>query len=226
MGGADRVEGVGAVGPGKEAEGEQKREGAEARHHQIDIARAQILAHMIVRHHQRPGRQRHELPGEEKGEGVVGDDDEGHGGEEQRVEGQHALRRRLVAAEAERIKARGGAAEIDHHEKERRERVQAEMGAEPGKPDRQDRSLGRGLTKQSCEPGHETDAAKGERSSVDEGATECASCSEKRQGRQGNEGRDGDEDDGERHRLAHKGRRSGPSGLRLVPAGYRGQSLV
>jgi hypothetical protein len=183
VGGADCVEGVGAVGPGKQAEGEQKREGAEARHHQIDIARAQILAHVIMRHHQRPGRQRHELPGEEKGEGVVGDDDEGHGGEEQRVEGEHALRRRLVAAEAKCIKARRAPTEIDHHEKECRERVQAEMGAEPGKPDRQDRSLGRSLPKQSCEPGRKTDAAKGKRSPVDQGATECPSCREKRQRR-------------------------------------------
>ena len=102
---ADRIEGESPVRPGEQAEGEQKRERAEARHDQIDIARAQILAHLIMRHHQRPGGERHELPGEQEGEGIVGDDDEGHAGEEQRIEGQHALRRRSHAA---RSRARRG----------------------------------------------------------------------------------------------------------------------
>ena len=38
------VEGVAAVGPGEQAEGEQQRERAEARHDQIDVAGAHILA--------------------------------------------------------------------------------------------------------------------------------------------------------------------------------------
>ena len=41
---ADGVEGVVAVRAGEQAEGEQQRERAEARHHQIDVAGAQVLA--------------------------------------------------------------------------------------------------------------------------------------------------------------------------------------
>ena len=71
----------------------------------------------MVRHDQRPGAQRHELPGEQEGEGVGGQDHEVHGGEERREERQHARRRRLVAAVAEPVDAGRGAAEIDHARK-------------------------------------------------------------------------------------------------------------
>src|SRR5207344_3249643 len=113
------------------------------------------------------------------------------------------LRRRLVAAEAELIKAGGAATEIDHHEKEGRERIQPKMGAEPGKPDWQDQSLGRGLAKQSAQAHHKTNAAKSERSSVDQDAAEGCAMEQKRQC--GNDEKDGDsgENDGERHRLTH-----------------------
>ena len=63
---ADRGEGVVAVGAGEHAEGEQQRQRAEARHDQIDVARAGIFRRAVVGHHQRPGRQRHELPGDQK----------------------------------------------------------------------------------------------------------------------------------------------------------------
>ena len=53
------------------------------------------------------------------------------------IERQHALRRFLVAAIAEREQARRRAAEIDHDEEEGRERVDAEMRAEPGQAERQ-----------------------------------------------------------------------------------------
>ena len=114
---ADRVERVGAIGPGEQAEGEQQRERAEARHHQIDVTGAHVLLDLIVRHDQCPRRERHELPGEEEGEGVVGQDDEVHGGKKQRIEGQHALRRLLVPAIAERVEARRRAAEINDDKK-------------------------------------------------------------------------------------------------------------
>ena len=61
---------------------------------------------MVVRHHQRPGGQRHELPGDEEGEGVVGQHDEVHAGEERRIEWQHAPRRFLVLAIADGEQAR------------------------------------------------------------------------------------------------------------------------
>ena len=54
-----------------------------------------------------------------KREGIVGEHDEVHAGEKRRIERQHALRRFLVTAVAEREQARRGAAEIDHDEEER-----------------------------------------------------------------------------------------------------------
>ncbi len=76
----------------------------------------------------------------EEGEGVVGEHDQVHAGQKERIERQHALRRLLVPAVAERVEARGGGAEIDHDEKERRERVEAEMRAEPGQAEGQRQS--------------------------------------------------------------------------------------
>ena len=72
-----------------------------------------------------------------KRESVVGQHDEIHAGEKGRIERQHALRRLLVPAIAEREQARGRGAEIDHGEEERRQRVDAEMRAEPGQAERQ-----------------------------------------------------------------------------------------
>ena len=86
---------------------------------------------MVVRHHQRPGGQRHELPGDEEGEGVVGQHDEVHAGEKRRIERQHAAGRLLVLAIADGEQAGGGAAEIHDDEKERGERIDAKMCADP-----------------------------------------------------------------------------------------------
>ena len=118
MRGAHLREGIKAVGPGEQAEGEQQSERAEARHHQIDVAGAHVVGHAVVRHHQRPRGQRHELPGDQEGEGVVGEHDQRHAGEKGGIERQHALRRRLVLAVAEREQARARGAEIDHGEEE------------------------------------------------------------------------------------------------------------
>ena len=64
------------------------------------------------------------------------------------IERQHALRRRARAGRSRaRNRLAAGAAEIDDDEEERRERVEAEMRAEPGQAERQDRSLGRSLSK-------------------------------------------------------------------------------
>ena len=60
-----------------------------------------------------------------------------HAGEKCRVERQHALRRRLVLAVAEREQAGAEGAEVDHDQKKGRQRVEAEMRAEPGHAERQ-----------------------------------------------------------------------------------------
>jgi hypothetical protein len=73
----------------------------------------------------------------EEGERVVGKGDERHAGEEGGIERQHALRRTLVLAVTQCEQACAQCAEIDHEEKERRERIEPEMRAEPGHAERQ-----------------------------------------------------------------------------------------
>jgi hypothetical protein len=91
----------------------------------------------MMRHDQRPRRQRHKFPGDEKRERVVSQHDERHAGEKGGEERQYPSRRRLVAAIAESEDARDRGAEVDHGEEKSRERVEAEMRAEPGQADRQ-----------------------------------------------------------------------------------------
>ena len=95
---ADALERVAARGAGEQAEGKQQRERAETCHEQVQIAGSGIAGPAMVRHHQRPGRKRHELPGKQERERVVGEHDEVHPGEECRKERQHAPGRFLVAA--------------------------------------------------------------------------------------------------------------------------------
>ena len=137
MRGAHLRESVEAVRAGQEAEGEQQRERAEARHHQIDVAGAHVFRDARVRHHQRPGGERHELPGEQERVSVIGEYDQRHAGEEGGVERQHALRRGFVLAIAEREQAGAHGAEIDHDEEEGGQRVEPEMRAEPRHAERQ-----------------------------------------------------------------------------------------
>ena len=66
---------------GEQAEGEQQSQRAEARHQQIDVAGAHIVAVAMMRDHQRPGGERHELPRHQEAEGIVGQHHEIHGGE-------------------------------------------------------------------------------------------------------------------------------------------------
>ena len=152
---ANGVEGIIAVGAGEQAEGEQQRQRAEARHQQIDVAGAHVLADPMMRDHQRPGGERHEFPRHQEAEGVVRHDDEVHGGEIGGIERQHALRGVLVAAIAEREQARRSAAEIDHHQEKCRQRVDAEMRAQPGQAERQGDGGGRiGISEQAEQRDH------------------------------------------------------------------------
>ena len=90
----------------------------------------------MVRHHQRPRGERHELPGQQERERVVGEHDQVHAGEKRREERQHAARRLFVPAVAETVQARCGAAEVDDDEEKRAQGIEPEMRAEPRQPDR------------------------------------------------------------------------------------------
>ena len=90
-----------------------------------------------MRHHQRPGGERHQLPREQEAERIVGHHDEVQTGEERGIERQHALRFVLVPAVAERVEAGAGAAQPDHDQEERGERIEPEMRADPGQAERQ-----------------------------------------------------------------------------------------
>ena len=110
-----------------------------------------------MRHHQRPGGERHELEREQEGEGVVGEHGEVHAGEIGGHEREHAAGRGLVPAVADGVERGGGAAEVDDEEKERGERVHAQVRAEAGKPDRQDQGAVAGGGEKARQRGRERD---------------------------------------------------------------------
>ena len=53
---------IAARGPGEQAEGEQQRHGPQSRHNNIDESGPCIVRLLMMRHHERPGGKRHELP--------------------------------------------------------------------------------------------------------------------------------------------------------------------
>src|SRR6185436_1034324 len=74
----------------------------------------------------------------------------------------------FVTPVAEGEQARGGAAEIDHHEKEGRQGVEPEMRAQPGQADRQDpRRAERGGGEERSAGSDEGDERDAERSAID-----------------------------------------------------------
>ena len=76
----------------------------------------------------------------------------------------------FVAAVAEGEEARAGAAEIDHDEEEGRQRVDAEMGADPRQAERQDDRVGGGdVTSRHSAPTSST-GETAQRDAVDRGA--------------------------------------------------------
>ena len=168
MRGAHRVETVAAVGTGEQAECQEQRERAETRHHQIDVAGVHIVAFAMVRHDQRPGRQRHELPGHQEREGIVREHHEIHAGEERRIERQHALRRRFVPSIAQGKQAGGRRAEVHHREKERRQRIESKMRAEPRQPERQCHADGRRSAEQVSDAGEQRGQCDHEAYAIDD----------------------------------------------------------
>ena len=85
----------------------------------------------MVRHDERPGSERHELPAKQIGKRIVGKHHEIHAGQKGGEEGKHAVRRRIVVAVAETIKACCGSSQIDDNKEERSQCIKAEMGAKP-----------------------------------------------------------------------------------------------
>ena len=77
----------------------------------------------MMRHHQCPGGERHEFPCDQEGEGVVGQHDEVHAGQEGGKERQHPGGRPFVLPVAEREQARRGGAEIDDGKEEGGQRI-------------------------------------------------------------------------------------------------------
>ncbi len=177
-GGADRREGVMPVRAGEKREGDEQRERAETGHHQVDIARARILVLAVVRHHQRPGGERHELPRQQEGIGVGGDQDEVHARKEGGEERQHALRIVFVTAIAERIEARCGGGEVHDDEKERRERIDMETRADPGEAQRQNDRLALAAERERADRDDKQKRGHGERPAVDDGPPQGSSGAE------------------------------------------------
>ena len=134
---ADCSEPVTSAGACQEAERKQKRQGAEARHQQVDVTRSCVVAVPMVSHDQRPGSERHELPGQQEREGVVGEDDQIHAGQKSREEWEHAAGRGFVPPVAEAVQACSEAAQVGDDQEQRAQRIQPEMRTEPRQADRQ-----------------------------------------------------------------------------------------
>ena len=79
---------VAAGRPCKQSEGQQQSERAEARHHDVDVARTPVVGVLVIGHDKRPRAERHEFPGEEEAEGVGRKNDGAHAGEEGGIEGK------------------------------------------------------------------------------------------------------------------------------------------
>ena len=99
---ADVGEGIPAVGARQQTEGEKQRERPEARHDQINVSCADVVADAVMRHDECPRRQRHEFPRHQKSERVVGEHHDAHAGEKRRIERQHPARGILMATVSER----------------------------------------------------------------------------------------------------------------------------
>ena len=91
----------------------------------------------VMRHDQRPGGERHQLPGEQEGEGVVREDNQRHAGEEGGKERDDATRVRFVASVADGVEARACSTQADEHQERRREGVKPEVDANPRQTERQ-----------------------------------------------------------------------------------------
>ncbi len=134
--GTHSVEGVVASAACQQAEGKQQGQAAEGGHDEIYKAGLGVSFIAMMRHDQRPRGQRHQFPCEEKREGIVGDGDQDHAGEERRVERQNSFGVRLVAAVTEREQAGACAPESDQDEEEAGQGIKPEIRPDPGETER------------------------------------------------------------------------------------------
>ncbi len=93
----------------------------------------------MVGEDEKPRGQRHELPAHQERIGVIGEEDESHRREENRIERQHASRFGVVPAIAvgEHADKRGD--DVEDEKEGGAQRVKAEMPVQPWQADRQDR---------------------------------------------------------------------------------------
>jgi hypothetical protein len=169
----------------------KQAQGAEARHHEIDEGRSAVGGLVIARQHDRPRRERHEFPSQQKGEGVVGEYHEIHGAEKSGIKRQHPCGRPLMAAIAECVEAGDRAAEIDHHQEESAERIDTKMGADARQADRQRQRPWRPGIEETCQRRAERNQRHRERAAIDKwrGQPARPDCDRKTGEPQGSPGR-------------------------------------
>ena len=168
---ANGGESVIARRPRQQAEGQQQRERAETRHHEIDVAGFGVAGFAVVRHDKRPRRQRHEFPAQQIGERIIRQHHQIHAGEKGREERKHAVRRRIVAAVAETVKAGRRTPQIDDNKEERRQRIHAEMRAKPWQSDWQHQIAGRSsMAEQRPHGADQCNGGQRQRGTIDDGS--------------------------------------------------------
>jgi hypothetical protein len=105
--GADVGKSVTARPTREQSKGQQQRQRAEAGHQDVNIGRLPMVWIMMVREHERPGGDGHQLPGKQEAETIVGKHDEVHAGNKQGIEGEDTARRCLVPTMADGKEAGG-----------------------------------------------------------------------------------------------------------------------
>ena len=106
----------------------------------------------------------------------------------------------FTAAIAERKQARGGGAEIDDHEKERRKRIDAEMRTEPGQTEWQRRRRRLGATDKLPERGETSDGTDQKRAAIHYHRAQSGPADRKREDCKGEKSPHRGQDDNEGHR--------------------------
>ena len=167
--GANARKVVGAAWARQQAEAQQEGRRAQARHDQVEIGALARLRVLVLTQDQRPGGERHELPAQEKGERVVGEQDQVHAGEEGRHERQDPPRRALALAVAERIKADEHRTEIDHQHEEGGQGIQPQVHSEPGQTQGQHQHIWRAGIEECGKAQQEQRGGHGEATTIDDG---------------------------------------------------------